>query len=68
MRGSDFPALQFKVPGPLLSCFDLHDVETQHLSWQRVIHHACNDLLPIRFDLAIINLPIVAIRDPDDNS
>ncbi len=52
----------------LLSCFDLQDVETQHLPRQRLIHHACDDLLTIRCDLAIINLSIVAIRDPNDNS
>jgi hypothetical protein len=46
----------------------VHDVEPQHLSWQRVVNYACNDLLSIRCDLAIINLSIVAIRDPDDNS
>jgi hypothetical protein len=57
-----------KISGPLLSCFDVHDVEPQHLSWQRVVNYACNDLLSIRCDLAIINLSIVAIRDPDDNS
>ena len=46
----------------------MHDVETQHLPWQRVIHDARNNLLPIRCDLAIINLSVVAICDPDDNS
>ncbi len=63
-----FSGSTVKISDALLSCFDVHDVETQHLPWHWVIHHACNDLLPIRCDLAIINLSIVAIRDPNDNS
>jgi hypothetical protein len=42
-----------------LFCFDVDHVDTQHLACERVVHNSWNDLLPIRGDLSIVDLPIV---------
>src|SRR6476619_5598305 len=33
-----------------------------------MVHDSWNDLLPVRADLPIVDLPIVPVDDPDDNS
>jgi len=53
---------------PALFCFDAYHVDTQHLAYEGVVHDSWNDLLPIRGDLTIVELPIVPVGDPDDNS
>ena len=52
---------------PALFCFDAYHVDTQHLACEGVVHDSWNDLLPIRRDLAIVDLPIVPVGDPDDD-
>src|SRR6266545_7153692 len=48
--------------------FDAHHVDAQHLACEGMVHDAWNDLLPIWGDLTIVDLPIVPVGHPDDNS
>ena len=50
-----------------LFCFDAYHVDTQHLAREGMVHDSWDDLLPIRRDLTIVDLPIVPVGDPDDN-
>lgn len=50
-----------------LFCFDMDHVDTQHLACEGMVQNSWNDLLPIRGDLSIVDLPIVPVGDPDDN-
>src|SRR6266550_6657544 len=53
---------------PALFCFDAYHVDTQHLACEGMVHDSWNDLLPVRRDLTIVDLPIVSVGHPDDNS
>lgn len=50
------------------SRFDPHYIDTQHLACERSVHNPGNDLLAIRSDLAIVDLPIIPVRHSDDYS
>ena len=41
---------------PASFCFDAYHVDTQHLACEGVVHDSWNDLLPIRGDLAIVDV------------
>jgi hypothetical protein len=47
------------------NCFPAQYVDTQHLAREGLVNDAFNDLMPINPGLAIVDLPIIAIGDPD---
>src|SRR5262249_53700701 len=47
---------------------DAYHVDTQHLACEGAVYDFRDDLLPIRAGLAIVDLPIVPVSNPDDNS
>ena len=51
-----------------LSCFDVYHVDTQHLAREGTVHDSWDDLLAIRGGLAIVDLTIVSVGNPDDDS
>jgi hypothetical protein len=45
-----------------------HDVETQRLARKGLIDYSGDGLLPIGCGLAVVDLPVVAVGDADDDS
>src|SRR6476661_194699 len=49
------------------SHLNAHHIDTHHLPRERLVGNSCNDLLPVRPILAIVDLAIVAVYNSDSN-